>query len=45
MKVDNALILAAGKGTRMGNVGKILPKVIWPIFEKTILELEVAYAK
>lgn len=45
MKVDNVLILAAGKGTRMGQIGKILPKVIWPIFNKSILELEVAYAR
>lgn len=45
MKVDHILILAAGRGTRMGAIGRELPKVIWPIFEKTILELEVAYAK
>lgn len=45
MKVDNVLILAAGKGTRMGQVGKVVPKVIWPIFNKSILELEVHYAK
>ncbi len=45
MRVDNVLILAAGKGTRMGEIGKVLPKVIWPIFNKSILELEVEYAK
>ena len=45
MKVDHVLILAAGKGTRMGEIGKKLPKVIWPIFEKSILELEVLMAK
>jgi NDP-sugar pyrophosphorylase family protein len=45
MKVDYALVLAAGKGTRMGNIGKDLPKVIWPVFEKTILELETLYCK
>lgn len=45
MKVDNVLILAAGKGTRMGEIGKVLPKVIWPIFNKSILELEVSYAQ
>lgn len=45
MKVDYVLILAAGKGTRMGQIGQSIPKVIWPIFEKSILELEVAYAK
>ncbi|MCO4753618.1 MAG: NTP transferase domain-containing protein [Bacteriovoracaceae bacterium] len=45
MKVENALILAAGKGTRMGEIGKHLPKVLWPVFEKSLLELEVLYAK
>lgn len=45
MKVDHALILAAGAGTRMGSIGKRVPKVLWPIFEKTILELEVLYAR
>lgn len=44
MKVDKALILAAGAGTRMGEIGKHVPKVLWPVFEKTILELEVKYA-
>src|SRR5690606_33794235 len=32
-------------GTRMGEIGKSLPKVLWPIFEKTLLELQVEYAK
>ena len=45
MKVDHVLILAAGKGTRMGEIGKILPKVIWPIFGKSLLELQIAYAR
>lgn len=45
MKVDHVLILAAGRGTRMGEVGKHLPKVLWPIFEKSLLELQVAFAK
>lgn len=45
MQVDNVLILAAGKGTRMGEIGKKVPKVIWPIFEKSMLELEVLYAQ
>ncbi len=44
MQVDYVLILAAGKGTRMGEVGRSIPKVLWPIFEKTLLELEIAYA-
>jgi mannose-1-phosphate guanylyltransferase len=45
MQVDYVLILAAGRGTRMGEAGRSLPKVIWPVFEKTLLELEVEYAK
>lgn len=45
MKVKNALILAAGAGTRMGEIGEKLPKVLWPVFEKSILELEVLYAQ
>lgn len=45
MQVDYVLILAAGKGTRMGKIGKEIPKVIWPIFNKSILELEVLHAK
>lgn len=45
MQVDYCLILAAGHGTRMGRIGKELPKVLWPVFEKSILELEIAYAK
>lgn len=45
MKIDYALILAAGAGTRMGKIGQKLPKVIWPVFEKRVLELEVLYAK
>lgn len=45
MKVDHVLILAAGKGTRMGAIGEKLPKVIWPIFEKSLLELQVCFAR
>jgi NDP-sugar pyrophosphorylase family protein len=45
MQVDYVLVLAAGKGTRMGDIGKEIPKVLWPVFNKTILELEVLYAK
>jgi GTP:adenosylcobinamide-phosphate guanylyltransferase len=39
------LILAAGFGTRMGEIGKVLPKVLWPVFETSILELQVLFAK
>lgn len=45
MQIDYCLILAAGFGTRMGQIGQKLPKVLWPVFEKTLLELQVAYAK
>ena len=45
MKVDHVLVLAAGKGTRMGNIGKEVPKLLWPIFEKTLLELQTDFAK
>ena len=40
-----ALILAAGFGTRMGPIGKKLPKVMWPIFEKSLLEIQVHFAR
>jgi mannose-1-phosphate guanylyltransferase len=45
MKIDYCLILSAGLGTRMGNIGKVLPKPIWPIFEKSMLELQYLWAK
>ena len=45
MPIDHALILAAGFGTRMGEIGKILPKVVWPLFEQSILEVQLRYAK
>lgn len=45
MKVDYVLVLAAGKGTRMGDIGKELPKVLWPVYDKSLLELQVYYAR
>ncbi len=45
MKIDRCLILAAGFGTRMGPIGERLPKVLWPIFEKPLLHLQILYAK
>lgn len=45
MQIDYCLILSAGFGTRMGEIGKTLPKVLWPVFEKSLLELQVEYAK
>lgn len=45
MQIDYCLILAAGFGTRMGRIGQDLPKVLWPVFERSLLELQVAYAR
>lgn len=45
MQIDHCLILAAGFGTRMGPIGHKHPKVLWPVFEKSLLELQVLYAK
>jgi mannose-1-phosphate guanylyltransferase len=45
MQIDYALILSAGLGTRMGEIGKQLPKVLWPVFFKTLLELQIDYCK
>ena len=45
MKVDHVLILSAGKGTRMGEIGKHLPKVLWPIFERSLIETQILFAK
>lgn len=45
MQINYCLILAAGHGTRMGKIGQALPKVLWPVYEKSLLELQVAYAK
>jgi mannose-1-phosphate guanylyltransferase len=45
MRIDYALILSAGLGTRMGEIGKIIPKVLWPIYFKTMLELQIKYCE
>jgi len=45
MRVNNALILSAGFGTRMGLIGSVLPKPIWPLFEKSLLESVVLQLK
>lgn len=45
MNIDYAFILAAGLGTRMGELGKYIPKPIWPVFEKSLLELQLEYVK
>lgn len=43
MQIDHALILCAGMGTRMGDIGKKLPKALWPIYFKSLLELQIDY--
>lgn len=43
MQIDIAFILAAGMGTRMGEIGKKIPKPLWPIYQKTLLELQVDF--
>lgn len=45
MKVDYGFILAAGFGTRMGEIGKHLPKTLWPVFNKRIIDLQVLFLK
>ncbi|MEI8348106.1 MAG: NTP transferase domain-containing protein, partial [Pseudomonadota bacterium] len=42
--VPHCFIMSAGMGTRMGEIGKVLPKVLWPVFEKKILDLQVSFA-
>tara|TARA_R110000868_G_scaffold100129_4_gene275457 strand:- start:2753 stop:3661 length:909 start_codon:yes stop_codon:yes gene_type:complete len=41
MPIDRGFILAAGKGSRMGPIGKDLPKVLWPLFETTLLGMQI----
>lgn len=46
MKVnDTVLILAAGFGTRMGEIGKTLPKPLWPIAQTTLLAKQIQFAR
>ena len=45
MAIKNCLILAAGMGTRMGKVGEILPKPLWPLGSKTFLSHQYSVAK
>lgn len=45
MQVEEAIILSAGKGTRMGPIGELLAKPVWPYFGKTLLDLQIEYLK
>lgn len=45
MKADNVLILAAGLGTRMGELGKVLPKPLWPHKGSTLLARQIQFAR
>lgn len=45
MQIDHALILSAGIGSRMGEIGKKLPKALWPVFFKNLLELQIEYCR
>ena len=39
MLPERVLILAAGLGTRMGPLGEVLPKVLWPVFELSLIHI------
>ncbi len=45
MSITKCFIASAGFGTRMGDVGKILPKPLWPIFNMRILDLQLQYLR
>jgi len=40
MKADYLFLLAAGKGTRMGELGTVIPKPLFPIGQSTLLQLQ-----
>jgi NDP-sugar pyrophosphorylase family protein len=45
MAIKTAYILCAGKGTRMGIIGERLPKPLWPLFEKKMVDLIIAWLR
>lgn len=45
MSLEAGFILAAGKGTRMGELGRTLPKPLWPVFDLSLLELSIQQLK
>ncbi|MFT6068680.1 MAG: NDP-sugar pyrophosphorylase family protein [Bacteriovoracaceae bacterium] len=45
MLVNKAIVLAAGKGTRMGPLGEKLAKPMWPFFGLTLLDIQLLFLK
>lgn len=45
MEVNIGFILAAGIGSRMGPIGALVPKPLWPVFDKTLIDLQISYVK
>lgn len=43
MSIDACFILSAGYGTRMGEIGKVLPKPLWPLFNQTLLSATINF--
>ncbi|MBW1990080.1 MAG: NTP transferase domain-containing protein [Deltaproteobacteria bacterium] len=41
MKLTTAVILAGGKGTRMGQLETLLPKCLFPVLGKTLLKVQL----
>ncbi len=45
MLLKTCFIASAGFGTRMGALGKIIPKPLWPFFNMRMLDLQVEYVR
>lgn len=45
MNTDFCFFPCAGLGTRMGSVGEVLPKPLWPIFESTLVGAQLKYSR
>lgn len=45
MPINKALIFSAGLGTRMGDIGTVLPKPLWKIFNKSILQTQIDFIR
>ncbi|AYF45972.1 nucleotidyl transferase domain protein [Halobacteriovorax sp. BALOs_7] len=43
--IKTCFIASAGFGTRMGELGKVIPKPLWPFLNLKMLDLQVAYAR